>query len=393
MNRVQIIEELLFEGFTEKTLSRLGDKQLSILAKTVIRESDVMISKKDPQVTQKIDAAKKQNKSIETYEEKEIEEENEKEIEEWVLNLAETKYSQFTSKKDIMSVINEKMETFQPMPSSKPKKGHNDVPEFMTYDSIISSQPSISPSRPDVDTPVKPKTPEKPVKPRTPFRPGPVTKPKPKALSEKKKEKISEALGGDAPTRVQSTTTTFTPGKTVELGSNLFKIGTDKIDTNSNEFKNALDMIKKSGANGITIQGGASSVGSPKYDNQALADRRAYNFKNALINAGIKNIAVNVVKGIVTPNTDTPNSPEANKAQFVRITHTTSPSLNTQSTSALDNATISQKYANTQNDGKTKSKQHYINTKITFPTNVTSKEIMDLINTHLKGKISKIEKI
>jgi hypothetical protein len=188
MNRKQIIEELLSEGFTEKTLSRLGDKQLSILAKTVIRESDVMISKKDPQVSQKIDAAKKQNKTIETYEEEEKNKEVEGEIEEWVLNLAETKYSQFTSKKDIMGIINEKMETFQPMPSSKPKKGHNDVPEFMTYDSIVSSQPSISPSKPDIDTPVKPRTPEKPVKPRTPYQPGPGTNPKPKALAEKKKK-------------------------------------------------------------------------------------------------------------------------------------------------------------------------------------------------------------
>jgi hypothetical protein len=189
MNRIEIIEKLLSEGFTEKTLSRLGDKQLSILAKTVIKESDVMISKKDPQASQKIDAAKKQNKTIETYEE--VEEEIEKEsneIEEWVLNLAESKYTQFTSKKDIMNIISEKMETFQPMPSSKPKKGHNDVPEFMTYDSIISSQPSTAPSKPDIDTPVKPRTPEKPTKPRTPYQPGPGTNPKPKALAEKKKK-------------------------------------------------------------------------------------------------------------------------------------------------------------------------------------------------------------
>jgi hypothetical protein len=188
MKRKEIIEKLLSEGFTEKTLSRLGDKQLSILVKTVIKESDVMISKKDPQVSQKVDAAKKQNKTIETYEEEDKEVENESnEIEEWVLNLAETKYTQFTSKKDIMKIISEKMETFQPMTSSKPKKGHNDVPEFMTYDSIISTQPSKSPSKPDIDTPVKPRTPEKPKRRLDPFKPGPGTNPKPKALSEQPK--------------------------------------------------------------------------------------------------------------------------------------------------------------------------------------------------------------
>ena len=190
MKRIQIIERLLSEGFTDKTLSRLDDKQLLTLSKTIMNESDVMISKKDPMATQKIDAAKKQNKTIETYEEKKIKSDTDKksEIEEWVLDLAETKYSQFTSKKDIMGVINEKMETYQPMPSSKPKKGHNDVPEFMTYDSIVSSQPSISPSKPDSDTPVIPRTPDKPVKPRTPYQPGPGTNPKPKALAEKKKK-------------------------------------------------------------------------------------------------------------------------------------------------------------------------------------------------------------
>jgi hypothetical protein len=219
MKRKEIIEKLISEGFTEKTLSRLGDKQLSILAKTVIKESDLMISKKDPQATQKIDAAKKQNKTIETYEE-EVEEET-NEIEEWVLNLAESKYTQFTSKKDIMNIISEKMETFQPMPSSKPKKGHNDVPEFMTYDSIVSTQPKTAPSKPKIDTPEKPKrrldpfkpgpgtnpkpkalaeqpktapskpkidTPEKPKRRLDPFKPGPGTNPKPKALAEKKKK-------------------------------------------------------------------------------------------------------------------------------------------------------------------------------------------------------------
>lgn len=220
MNRKLIIEKLLREGFTEKTLSRLSDKELNTLSSTVLKENTMMIPKDK---VQDIEAAKKNKQTFVAYEEKDVNEERpssgfskekkskivkkgedvskknksfkniEKkveesvsDVEEWVLDLAESKYSQFTSKKDIMNIISEKMETLNPMPSLKPKKGHNGVPEFMTYDSIIATQPA--PAKPDVDTPVKPKTPEKPSKPRTPYQPGPGTDPKPKALAEKKKK-------------------------------------------------------------------------------------------------------------------------------------------------------------------------------------------------------------
>jgi hypothetical protein len=42
MKRKDIIEKLLSEGFSEKTLSRMGDKELTVLAKTVLKEA-VMI--------------------------------------------------------------------------------------------------------------------------------------------------------------------------------------------------------------------------------------------------------------------------------------------------------------------------------------------------------------
>jgi hypothetical protein len=111
------------------------------------------------------------------------------EIKEWVLSLAESKFTKFTSKKDIMGIINEKvMETSIPMPR-KAKIGHNGVPEFMTYDSIVGNNPSTapSPSQPEVSPDAPPR--EKPNKPKTPYQPGPGTNPKPKALAEKKKIK------------------------------------------------------------------------------------------------------------------------------------------------------------------------------------------------------------
>ena len=201
MKRKDIIEKLLSEGFSEKTLSRMGDKELAVLAKTVLKEEDVMISKKDPLLQQKVTNAKKSNQTIVTYEEeskegksKEEDEvgneewshvQKENEVESWVLNLAEEKFSNFTKKSEIMEIISSKVkETSTPMPATKANKGHNGVPEFMTYDAIVSTQPA--PAQPDIDTPTKPGTPEKPSKPKTPYEPGPGTDPKPQASTRKK---------------------------------------------------------------------------------------------------------------------------------------------------------------------------------------------------------------
>lgn len=199
MKRKDIIEKLLSEGFSEKTLSRMGDKELLVLSKTILKEGVVMVSKNSPTANADIANAKKQNKTIETYEEdSKVDEENkewshvqkENEVESWVLNLAEEKFSNFTKKSEIMEIIGTKVkETSTPMPANKARKGHNGIPEFMSYDSIVSTQPSPSPGQPDIDTPTKPGTPEKPSKPKTPYEPGPGTNPKPKAMGEEKNKK------------------------------------------------------------------------------------------------------------------------------------------------------------------------------------------------------------
>ena len=107
------------------------------------------------------------------------------EISEWVLSLAESKFTKFTSKKDIMGIINEKvMETSNPMPG-KAKIGHNGVPEFMTYDAIVkSAEPATAPSKPKTSPGTKPGT--KPgtnpnPKPKHPYGPDPGENPAPKA--------------------------------------------------------------------------------------------------------------------------------------------------------------------------------------------------------------------
>jgi hypothetical protein len=224
MKRSTLVEKLIKEGMSEKTLVKFSDKQLSELAERMLSESDVMISKKDPLASQKIADAKKKNQSIETYED-EMKEElkgNQKkldknhngkidgqdfkilkgqkkevkkssEVKEWVEKLVENKYHSFTSKNEIMELISVKLNESDTMVQHGPKvkKGHNGVPEFMTYDSIVdAAEPKTAPTTkpaPTKEPGTKP-TPNKDPR-KTPFRPGPGPNPKPKALKETKKSK------------------------------------------------------------------------------------------------------------------------------------------------------------------------------------------------------------
>ena len=205
---------------------------------------------------------------------------------------------------------------------------------------------------------------------------------------------VNEALGGKAPQRTQSNTSSI-ENKTIELSDKLFKLGSDKIDTNSSEFKDALKMLKQAGVKELTLQGGASSVGGSKYDNQALADRRAQNFKRALVSAGLTGSKINIIPGIVTPNTDVPNSPQANKAQFVRFTATET-KFSSQQTSAIDNATTVLPIVpidKVKKDTDNKRGNYTIDVRITFPTTINAFKILELIKTALKGVAIKVERI
>lgn len=207
MKRNEIVKSLLKEGFSEKTLLNFNDRQLLELASRILGESDVMISKKDPLANEKISAAKQKNQSIETYEQ-EVEEElrgNQKNIDknkngkidaedfkllkkdkkkenikEWVSKVTNKNFHSFTSKNEIMEMIKFKLKEDV---GSNVKKGHNGIPEFMTYDSIsdvetIDNAPITKPA------PTKPKV-NPGTKPRTPYSPKPGEKSKPKALKEK----------------------------------------------------------------------------------------------------------------------------------------------------------------------------------------------------------------
>ena len=118
-----------------------------------------------------------------------------KEIKNWVKGLVENKeFHSFTSKNEIMELIQSKLTESNTMVQHGPKvkKGHNGIPEFMSYDAIVSAEPKTAPSKPAPQTkPGTRPTPTRREDPRkTPFQPGPGPNPKPKAkIAEEKKVK------------------------------------------------------------------------------------------------------------------------------------------------------------------------------------------------------------
>ena len=118
-----------------------------------------------------------------------------KEVKNWVKDLVESKeFHSFTSKNEIMELIQTKLtesETMTHQFGPKVKKGHNGIPEFMSYDAIVSAEPKTAPSKPAPQTkPGTKPTPTRREDPRkTPFQPGPGPNPKPKAkIAEEKKK-------------------------------------------------------------------------------------------------------------------------------------------------------------------------------------------------------------
>lgn len=241
MKRSEMIDGLLKEGFSEGTLVKFNDKQLSDLHERIFSEQmkkgGVIMPKTTPpteikKVTdqginvelrekkgkpsaglskeKKSEIVKKAKKGKDIGKkgkgfakiEKKAKESGAKdpkavaaaamwknikrestEVKEWVNNLFESNYHPFTSKGEIMELIKTKMVQHEEGP--KVKKGHNGVPEFMTYDAIKKSE--VSEDKP-ATAPVKPKTkPDTKPKPSTPYQPGPGKNPKPKALKETKK--------------------------------------------------------------------------------------------------------------------------------------------------------------------------------------------------------------
>lgn len=194
MKRSTLVENLVKEGMSEKTLVNFSDKQLSDLHERMVIDADKLKDPKlqaianDPNIEvevkedlkgnqKKLD--KNHNGKIDSQDFKILKgqkkkespktDKKDKEVKEWVESLAENNYHSFTSKNEIMEMIQFKLQEAGPNVNI----GHNNVPEFMTYETYDG----------DVETkPTKPKvTPGTKPKPHNPNQPGPFTKPKPKA--------------------------------------------------------------------------------------------------------------------------------------------------------------------------------------------------------------------
>lgn len=275
MKRNELVQRLIKEGFSEKTLVNFSDKQLFQLSKRVLGEavmkqvkvlsmtnpkdaeevnslvndpnkvnaqvkqghvqvtkeskklskdqSDKMDTDKDGDIDFK-DLKNLRNKKKKVDVKKEKPSTNKKEVKEWVSELVNEKYHNFTKKGEIMELIQSKM-TNTTSHGPNVKKGHNGIPEFMSYDAIKKSEmkegdtktkpkvkPTTTPTKPKKDNPYRPKpgketnpkaltTNEDEVKTKPKVSPKPTTKPKkdspyrpkpgketnPKALNEKKK--------------------------------------------------------------------------------------------------------------------------------------------------------------------------------------------------------------
>lgn len=225
MNREKIVSQLIKEGFSEKTLVKFNDNQLNKLAKkilseqTVVQDTKTVYDSKDPKQVAALNQALKNPTQLKgSIEVKETEEEycdacdrvksechcdDKKEMNEWVKNVIEKNYHAVATKGEILETIKVKIEekaTMIPMPA-KAKKGHNGIPEFMTYDAIVASaKPEESPAQPEVipDTPTR-ETPTREDDPRRkPFRnpneePVPDVDPKARIKKSHRSSKMSMA--------------------------------------------------------------------------------------------------------------------------------------------------------------------------------------------------------
>ena len=133
------------------------------------------------------------------------------------------------------------------------------------------------------------------------------------------------------------------------FGKDKMKTGSDLVDVTSSEYNKLLlqlqSIFKSSKIRGpiyVTVEGGASSVGSSRgFDNTALAKSRANKLITQLIK-DIPNIGKKIkfsVKGTVGDATKL-NSPEAYKEQYVKVFFDTNEINSIKQSIELDNLTV-----------------------------------------------------
>lgn len=185
MKRRQVIENLIKEGFSEKFLSNLTDKQINDLSDRILSEATfevpaekldtvkdkvgpddvVKVSEEDEGDVEESSSPAQQAAIAINMKKKGKKPKNSKEINEWVDNLVVSNYHpEVTTKKEIYEII------------GSISDGLGDAKNMFDVD-----EQQREPSRPDTDTPVREKPTTRPNRPKreNPFEPK--HKPKPKA--------------------------------------------------------------------------------------------------------------------------------------------------------------------------------------------------------------------
>jgi len=221
MKRKEIVSKLIKEGFSEKTLALMSDKELTLMSSRVLDEqapvqSITNVSKNDIAT---MNALKQQKKPFATYEGEMSEEDmggdskeyfikkikyklehetDEKKIghlkdllkriggevsepemvglNEWVDRLVGKNVHPFTSKTEILSLINKKLHE-QEADVAEPEV--ETLPDWLTYDAIMAAG-SPAPAEPTTKPITKPGNPDRKRK-DDPYNPSPGIKTRPKA--------------------------------------------------------------------------------------------------------------------------------------------------------------------------------------------------------------------
>jgi hypothetical protein len=214
MKRIDIIEKLIAEGFSEKTLVKFNDNQLSKLSTKLLGEGLKVKAddlKNDPALADKlkdkdVTVVPEEMDAVESVKKDPLKQKksalNMEKLNAFVENVVDKKYHSLATKGDIVSLIKERMN--EPVTNiSEKTKGK--LPEFMSFDSIVSAaEPQTKPDPKSPETiPSKPSepriTPDKDPR-RRPFRnpnEEPGVQPRPKAKTRVLNKKMSMPMAAE----------------------------------------------------------------------------------------------------------------------------------------------------------------------------------------------------
>lgn len=186
--------------------------------------------------------------------------------------------------------------------------------------------------------------------------------------------------------------------KTLDADS-LFDTGKSEPDTDSKPFNDTVDAIVNAALNKnitkpftVKVQGGASAVGSPRFDNKGLADRRRDNMIERLTQDAVRRLT-NELGGFeqndyftfqalpsVVGKATVKDSPEAKKEQFVKVSYPVGGTVASNATTAIDKTATKIPGQSGTGGGLTANVEVMMKTKDTGKTILLSPGLIDSLN-------------